>query len=384
MFVLLWLTWLLVMTFILGSMVGSFLNVCIARLPEGKSLVFPGSRCGFCSTPIRLRDNLPLLSYWLLRGRCRSCGAPFSMRYFWVELTTGLAFLAVLVLEVGLNIHRFSSFSPQGFWYLEGGNVPPHFWPFILGRLLMFCLLLVAFCCALERQRVPGSVLYTGLLAATTLAVFFPWPWPRPTPGAGIEFGFEFETLRQRESLSRSGRSLPFLPKDSGAVVCPRSGMQLWPVWGPLPAWLPVGSCQLGLATALAGALAGGFLTALLHCGLRTGMGRGKGDIVFLFMAGAFLGWQPIVVAVLSGSFLAALLAAPLLVFGVPLLTNLTCCLAVGVVGAWFGWPWLGPLLAPFLFDTEQLSGLIFVLLVVLPLLALWLRWLQHPVGQAS
>jgi len=384
MFVFLWLTWLMVMTFILGSMVGSFLNVCIARLPEGKSLVFPGSRCGFCSTPIRLRDNLPLLSYWLLRGRCRSCGAPFSMRYFWVELTTGLAFLAVLVLEVGLNIHRYSSFSPRGFWYLEGGNVPPHFWPFILGRLLMFCLLLVAFCCSLERQCVPRSVLYTGLLAATALAVFFPWPWPRQTPGAGLESGFEFQTRLEMAALFRLGGHWMDSIKDWGNLFCPQAGMQLWPVWGPLPAWLPVGSWRLGLATALAGALAGGFLTVLLHCGLRTGMGRGKGDIVFLLLAGAFLGWQPIVVAVLGGSLLAALLAGPLLVFGVSLLSNLTFCLAVGVVGAWFGWPWLGPMLAPILFDAEQLSGLIFVLLVVLPLLALWLRWLQPPAGQAS
>jgi hypothetical protein len=81
-----WITLLLVFLFSLGSAVGSFLNVCIVRLPEGRSLIHPGSCCSHCHKPIRMEDNLPLVSYWVLRGRCRACGAPFSMRYFWVEL----------------------------------------------------------------------------------------------------------------------------------------------------------------------------------------------------------------------------------------------------------------------------------------------------------
>src|SRR5579871_5906936 len=80
-----------VSAFVLGAIVGSFLNVCIARLPQEKSLLWPpGSRCGHCFQPVRWHDNIPLVSYWVLRGRCRSCGATFSSRYFFVELATAL------------------------------------------------------------------------------------------------------------------------------------------------------------------------------------------------------------------------------------------------------------------------------------------------------
>jgi len=75
-----------------GLVIGSFLNVCIYRIPLGKSIVFPGSSCPHCEVPIRFYDNVPLLSYLLLRGKCRSCGKPISIQYPLVELLTGLAF----------------------------------------------------------------------------------------------------------------------------------------------------------------------------------------------------------------------------------------------------------------------------------------------------
>ena len=76
--VILWTTW----TFVLGACVGSLLNVCIARLPQEKSILWPSSRCGFCLRPIRWFDNIPLVSYWLLRGRCRHCGARIALREY--------------------------------------------------------------------------------------------------------------------------------------------------------------------------------------------------------------------------------------------------------------------------------------------------------------
>ena len=69
---------------------GSFLNVVAARLPEKRSLMRPGSSCGSCKSPIAWYDNVPVLSYLLLRGRCRSCGAHISSRYLAVELLTAL------------------------------------------------------------------------------------------------------------------------------------------------------------------------------------------------------------------------------------------------------------------------------------------------------
>ena len=69
---------------------GSFLNVVAARLPEGRSLVRPPSACGSCGTPIAWRDNVPVVSYLLLGGRCRTCGERIGLRYLAVELLTAL------------------------------------------------------------------------------------------------------------------------------------------------------------------------------------------------------------------------------------------------------------------------------------------------------
>jgi leader peptidase (prepilin peptidase) / N-methyltransferase len=78
-----------------GAVWGSFFNVCIARVPAGQSIVRPGSRCGACGAPVRAFDNVPILSYFWLRGRCRACAAPFSLRYPLVE-ALGALFAAVL------------------------------------------------------------------------------------------------------------------------------------------------------------------------------------------------------------------------------------------------------------------------------------------------
>lgn len=90
-------TMYLVFSFLFGASVGSFLNVVAWRVPRGESIVRPASRCTSCGTPIRWFDNVPVLSWFLLRGRCRSCGAAFSFRYALVELVTGLLFLAVVM-----------------------------------------------------------------------------------------------------------------------------------------------------------------------------------------------------------------------------------------------------------------------------------------------
>ena len=80
--------------FIFGTVIGSFLNVCISRIPEGVSIVAPGSRCPRCEAPIKAYDNVPLLGWLWLRGKCRSCGFPISPMYPLVELLTGMLFVA--------------------------------------------------------------------------------------------------------------------------------------------------------------------------------------------------------------------------------------------------------------------------------------------------
>ncbi|MGA8149966.1 MAG: prepilin peptidase [Terriglobales bacterium] len=80
--------------FALGLAFGSFLNVCIYRLPKGLSVIHPGSACPRCEQPIAFYDNVPILSWLVLRGRCRRCQTPISPRYLAVELLTGVLFLA--------------------------------------------------------------------------------------------------------------------------------------------------------------------------------------------------------------------------------------------------------------------------------------------------
>jgi len=89
--------------FCLGATVGSFLNVVVYRLPRRKSLVYPGSYCPRCGHAIRLNDNIPLLSWLLLGGRCRDCRSPISPRYFFVELATALIFLSFALVETKLQ-----------------------------------------------------------------------------------------------------------------------------------------------------------------------------------------------------------------------------------------------------------------------------------------
>src|SRR3989338_5294259 len=83
-----------VFVFLFGSVVGSFLNVCIYRLPRGESIVYPPSHCTHCNNRLYWYDNVPFLSYIVLRARCRFCRRPISPRYFIVELMTALLFLA--------------------------------------------------------------------------------------------------------------------------------------------------------------------------------------------------------------------------------------------------------------------------------------------------
>lgn len=90
-----------VVGFVFGLVIGSFLNVVIYRVPRHLSVVSPGSMCPSCGTEIAAYDNIPVLSWMILRGKCRHCGHPISARYPLVELLTGMIFAAI-GLGVGL------------------------------------------------------------------------------------------------------------------------------------------------------------------------------------------------------------------------------------------------------------------------------------------
>jgi leader peptidase (prepilin peptidase)/N-methyltransferase len=96
-------------TFIFGLAIGSFINVCIYRIPRGISIIIPSSRCPECNTPIKMIDNIPILSFILLKGRCRICKKPIPIRYPLVEFLN--AFLYTLILyRYGLQIHTLIYF----------------------------------------------------------------------------------------------------------------------------------------------------------------------------------------------------------------------------------------------------------------------------------
>ncbi len=141
--------WSLVL-FLFGTMVGSFLNVCIYRLPRGESVVSPPSHCPHCGYSIPWYLNLPLFTWLYLRARCANCRAHISARYFVVELITGLLFL-------------FS-------WLRHGGFSP--------GLALVFCLLLAGFivasCIDLEHFIIPDAITFGGMGAGFICSFLVP------------------------------------------------------------------------------------------------------------------------------------------------------------------------------------------------------------------
>ncbi|MCI0458779.1 MAG: prepilin peptidase [Gemmataceae bacterium] len=271
--------------FVIGLMVGSFLNVVVARLPLEKSLLWPGSRCGNCLQPIRWYDNLPLVSYLVLRGRCRTCKASFSPRYFLVELATGLGFTALFYLEVVLNIHDWPG---QQRWLIEQGIYPWQHWVGFGFHALLFMFLMGAAVCDLSGREIPLGLTLTGTLIGLIGSTLLPWPWPQ-----------ESVTIFQGPWWDPQLKSIP-------------GGVYPWPFWGPLPQdW--AGSWQMGLMTGLMGAVAGTFLMRGIAFLFGAGLGRealGLGDADLMMMAGAFLGWQLVVVALFVSVF-------PALVIGV-------------------------------------------------------------------
>lgn len=153
-----------VFAFLLGAVVGSFLNVCICRMPHDESVVSPPSHCPTCDYRIRWYDNIPILSYLLLQGKCRSCGAPISIQYPLVEFLNGLLSLAL-----------FCKFFPMRLM-VEG--MPAQFLltgAFYFSVLFVFCsaLVVVTFI-DLEHQIIPDSITLPGIVLGFVVSFFIP------------------------------------------------------------------------------------------------------------------------------------------------------------------------------------------------------------------
>jgi leader peptidase (prepilin peptidase)/N-methyltransferase len=142
--------------FALGLIIGSFLNVCICRMPGGISVVSPSSRCVSCGTPIKFYDNIPILSYILLGGRCRSCKARLSIKYPLVE------FLNAALYVIALNRFGLGSIAV------------------LLVYLVFISALIVIFFIDLEHQIIPNSITFPGMPLAIILgSTILPDPFSR-------------------------------------------------------------------------------------------------------------------------------------------------------------------------------------------------------------
>src|SRR5262249_32985017 len=178
-----------VFLFVTGCVIGSWLNVCIYRLAWEKSVLWPlKSYCYNCYQPIRWYDNLPLVSYLNLRGRCRTCGTPFSSRYFFVELLTGLGFVGIFYLHALQNVYNLEALDPKNLLYgaeqIKIGLIP---WPvsLIFGfHAVLFCLLVVASFIDIDHMEIPIVVTGTGTVIGLVLGTIL-WPYmPAEAPPA--------------------------------------------------------------------------------------------------------------------------------------------------------------------------------------------------------
>lgn len=328
--VIVWTIW----AFVVGACVGSLLNVCIARLPLEKSLIWPGSRCGQCLQPVRWHDNIPLVSYWRLRGRCRDCHAQFSIRYFLVELLTASAFAGVFWLEVIANI-RDSDFIKQNVFQIRHGMIPLSIWGYVLQRWVLLSFLIVVTGCDLQSREIPLSVTLTGSILGLAFSTLMPWPWP--------------ESTKLVPNVQQPWWQLfPNPPLPSGA--------QLWPFWGPAQPGLPFGWFHTGLINGLIGLLVGTFMLRAVRFLASRGLGRealGLGDADLMMMVGAFLGWQ----AVVAAFFIGALVALVLAVVQVAVFRDDSLPfgpgLAIGTVLTWTFWFRIGPAIQPLFFNGE-------------------------------
>ena len=243
-------------TFVLGLVVGSFLNVCIFRLPWGRSIVRPGSHCPSCNKSIAWFDNIPVLSWLVLRGRCRHCSTTISFRYPGIELLTGALFALVYWIEVELSLQ-----------WVPGGpdpNATTVHWRYLY-HLFLLCALIVATFIDFDYQVIPDSVTIPGMMIGLVL---------------GCAIG-----------------QVHLIP----AWIVPSALERLY-----IPPWFSAHPHVHGLIASAAGLVVGGGLVWLVravgYLVLRK-EAMGFGDVTLMAMIGSFVGWQAAVLTFFFAPF---------------------------------------------------------------------------------
>ncbi len=240
--------------FAIGSAIGSFLNVCIYRLPRDLSIVSPPSHCTWCNELVRWYDNIPVLSYFALNGRCRHCGTPFSIRYPAIEAVNGLVFV---YLAHHFYLHPGAAFEPM---------------MMLISGVLCSALLVVS-AIDIERQIIPDEITLSGLVIAPVFSFIYPQLHKCGGPVVG-----RFTTLL-------------------GITDYPRL-------------------CAL-VASLLGMAAAGGFIyvTGFIGTKIFRKEAMGFGDVKLMAMMGGFLGWAGGIAAILVGCIFGAVIGIAIWIF---------------------------------------------------------------------
>jgi len=246
----------MVFAFLFGLAVGSFLNVCIYRIPLKKSIVRPPSSCPQCGDQIRFYDNIPILSYIVLQGRCRHCRTPISFRYPLVELVIGLLSVALFIL--------FGPSLQYAFLFL-----------------FTAALVVITFI-DLEHKIIPDVISLPGILLGLAFS-FFPSAGISPLDaligvvgGGGFLFlvGTVFEKVTGREGMG-------------GGDVKLLAMIGAWMGWKALPFII--------LISSFTGALIGGLSLVVSRQGMRSRIPFGPflalGALVFLFFGNEIVSW---------------------------------------------------------------------------------------------
>ena len=242
--------------FAIGSCVGSFLNVAVYRLPLGKNIIYPASRCPRCGHAIRIWHNLPILGWFLLGGKCRDCKSPISLRYPLVEIVLAAMFVIVAVVLVeslnGRQTELWTSRIPGDAPLTSWDTVP--FWTAYGALMLLFATLLGAALIDHDRNKVPW-ILFLPILA--------------------------------------TGLCLPLV----------------WPEMRPLASWPPekLGGWQAGLVDGVRGLAVGALLGLAVANAWRLAVSRSPSfrPVLLLAAIGVVLGWQMAVLITVVAAFLA-------------------------------------------------------------------------------
>ena len=246
-------------SFCFGAVIASFLNVVIWRLPRGESIVRPPSHCPKCNEPIRWYQNLPILSYLALRGRCAHCRAPISPRYLIIELAGGLLFWAA---------------------YLEFGLLAPLYW-------VWFALAIVGFMIDFDHKLLPDFVTIGGIFYGLLVAL-----------GFSLKFG-GYGTILYSVVGAALGLGLFGLIRFLGSRAFKREAMGMGDVllMGAVGAISgPVAVLFVLMFSSLAGSLGGlAAMAAMRKWGRNFEIPYGPyilvAHLIYIFFGGAMIGW---------------------------------------------------------------------------------------------